>query len=98
MNQSSSQSSDHVGSEVATFRKQIALQEEAANRALSNGAAVSRHDTISHNTHKDLCRWVGPDQAIQVCMNLFGWTAEDIAAGSDPKLAPEEATNAESSS
>lgn len=76
----SATTSSPIVSEVAYFRKQQALTEEAAARALNNGAVSAPHEFVAHNVHKELVSQVGQDQAMQLLFEQVGWTPEEIAA------------------
>jgi hypothetical protein len=76
-------------SEVAKFREQQALQEQAAQRGLYGVAAVARHEAILARMERGaerLLRLVaeGKYQEVQVLMETPSWGLDEPEGGSIP--------------
>ncbi len=72
-------------SEIARFREQQALEEEAARLALSSYAITARHDFITARMQRGGERILqliaeGKHEEAQVLMNSDNWGAEEAVA------------------
>src|ERR1700737_727636 len=70
-------------SEVAQFRHQQALQEEAAQRGLNGFAIVARHESITRRMEVGAERLLklieeGRHEEAQAMMNMPGWGLETL--------------------
>jgi hypothetical protein len=77
-------------SEIARFREQQALEEEAARLALSGFAITARHDFINARMQRGGERILqliaqGKHEEAQALMNSDTWGAEEIASQSKGK-------------
>jgi hypothetical protein len=73
-------------SEIARFREQQALEEEAARRALSGFAITARHDFITARMQRGGERILqliaeGKHDEAQVLLNSENWGADEVAEG-----------------
>jgi hypothetical protein len=77
-------------SEIARFREQQALEEEAAQLALSGYAITARHDFITARMQRGGERILqlieqGKHEEAQVLMNSDNWGAEEVPTGGKGK-------------